>query len=165
MRASSVKLCSSAGKVVRTPPWPLDLLGRARICKSAPFNSQLQAQGHMQNIEPDQVQLEHNASQEPAPHTQEPLQYAPVASSDHDRRFQKVRSASTRWLYGERHENLLCCCAHRGTLYFGMRDVVTSAPACCILSGCWPSCFSCVPSSCHLHTHRHLSCWWKMSIY
>ncbi|KAL3142821.1 hypothetical protein ABBQ38_003117 [Trebouxia sp. C0009 RCD-2024] len=43
----------------------------------------------MQNIEPDQVQLEHNASQEPAPHTQEPLQYAPVASSDHDRRFQK----------------------------------------------------------------------------
>lgn len=49
----------------------------------------------MQNIEPDQVQLEHNAPQEPAPHTQEPLQYAPVASSDHDRRFQKVGSAST----------------------------------------------------------------------
>lgn len=42
----------------------------------------------MQNIEPDQVQLTHNAPQEPAPHT-EPLQYAPVASSDHDRRFQK----------------------------------------------------------------------------
>ncbi|KAL0026339.1 hypothetical protein WJX79_000697 [Trebouxia sp. C0005] len=42
----------------------------------------------MQNIEPDQVQLEHTAPQEPASHT-EPLQYAPVASSDHDRRFQK----------------------------------------------------------------------------
>lgn len=49
----------------------------------------------MQNIEPDQVQLEHNAPQEPAPHT-EPLQYAPVASSDHDRRFQKVRLSAAR---------------------------------------------------------------------
>lgn len=52
----------------------------------------------MQNIETDQVQLEHDAQQEPAGHTQEPLQYAPVASSDHDRRFQKVRFAWTRWL-------------------------------------------------------------------
>lgn len=42
----------------------------------------------MQNIEPDQVQLEHNPPQEPAPHA-EPLHYHHVSSSDHDRRFQK----------------------------------------------------------------------------
>ena len=55
----------------------------------------------MQNIEPDQVQLEHSAPQEPAPHT-EPLQYAPVAASDHDRRFQKVRTTLARWFAGVR---------------------------------------------------------------
>jgi len=55
----------------------------------------------MQNIEPDQVQLEHTAPQEPASHT-EPLQYAPVASNDHDRRFQKVRTPVVRCLDGVR---------------------------------------------------------------
>ena len=70
----------------------------------------------MQNIEPDQVQLEHNAQQEPAGHTQEPLQYAPVASSDHDRRFQKVRFALTRWRDGEQQ---------RAPMFFGCVHFVT----------------------------------------
>ena len=44
----------------------------------------------MQGVEPDQVQLEHNAPQAAAAH-QEPLHYGPVSTgSDHDRRFQKV---------------------------------------------------------------------------
>ena len=80
----------------------------------------------MQNIEPDQVQLEHNAPQEPAPHTQEPLQYAPVASSDHDRRFQKVRSASTRWT--SRACSLFPLrCSFR---HYRVQHVDVAAPAC-----------------------------------
>lgn len=72
----------------------------------------------MQNIEPDQVQLTHNAPQEPAPHT-EPLQYAPVASSDHDRRFQKVRPAPARWLDRVRQGLLVLCSAQ--LLYSGLQ--------------------------------------------
>ena len=68
----------------------------------------------MQSIEPDQVQLEHNASQEPAPHTQEPLQYAPVASSDHDRRFQKVRLVRPVGVT-ENSNFAVVYCAHRST--------------------------------------------------
>ena len=82
----------------------------------------------MQNIEPDQVQLEHNAPQEPAPHTQQPLQYAPVASSDHDRRFQKVRFALTRWRDGEqqRPPNFVLCSFRLS----GAQDVDVVTPAC-----------------------------------
>ena len=69
----------------------------------------------MQSIEPDQVQLEHSAPHEPAPHA-EPLQYAPVASSDHDRRFQKVRSVFARWVDKQRE----CHAVHGGTDYYNV---------------------------------------------